>query len=90
MKRQYADNYIEHLVAQALKLGMSQGSYLRIEYKYGFELFGSYETWAGGWEIVDLQVNDKRGFPLTVSNRSLIDGLKIWASKRKELTDDNN
>lgn len=45
----------------------------RIEYCYGFEFFGAYETWQGGYTVT--------GLGHTASNIQLEVALKMWAAK---------
>jgi len=40
---------VDLIVAQTLRLGTDSGTFLLVEYVYGFERFGAYETWRGGW-----------------------------------------
>ena len=77
------------VVARTLKLGMDSGTFLLIEYVYGFELFGSYETWRGGWRITDPKVRDFRHnrqgtFQLTVESARIEDAIRQWATARAE------
>ena len=88
MKSQPIDG-IDLTVAQTLRLGMDSGTFLLIEYVYGFELFGSYETWRGGWRVTDPTVRDFRHnrqgtFQLTVESARIEDAITQWATARAE------
>lgn len=62
-------------------LGMAaNGTYLRIEYIYGFEYFNTrpyhnYETWSDGYRVID-EAND-----IKVEREDLDQALKEWAQK---------
>ena len=76
-------------VAQTLRLGMDSGTFLQIEYVYGFELFGAYETWRGGWRVTDPKVMDwrlgrKGRFPLSVQDERLETAISLWAKARED------
>lgn len=80
---------IDLTVMQTLRLGMDSGTFLRIEYVYGFEMFGAYETWRGGWRITDPQVMDfrmkRRGtLPLQVQDERLEQAIAKWVTAREE------
>jgi hypothetical protein len=77
---------IEQLMCRTLRLGMSDGTFLKIEYVYGFELFNTrpyhcYETWCGGWEITDERNAIK------IRDEKLESGLKRWAEKAGPIID---
>ena len=49
---------LDRVVPWIQRLGMSDGTFLKLEYVYGFEKFNTrpyhnYETWAGGWRVTD-------------------------------------
>ena len=72
-------NPLDQLIRKTLSyLGMSDGSFLKIEYVYGFEKFNTrayhnYETWAGGYRITD-EVNNIR-----LEREDLDDAIKAWS-----------
>ena len=72
-------NHLDQLIRKTLSyLGMSDGSFLKIEYVYGFEKFNTrayhnYETWAGGYRVTD-EVNNIR-----LEREDLDDAIKDWA-----------
>lgn len=70
---------LDQLIRRTLKLGMDDGTFLRIEFVYGFEKFNTrayhnYETWAGGYRITD----ERNG--ITLEREDLDDALKAWAT----------
>lgn len=88
MKYQPLDG-VDLKVAQTLRLGMDSGTFLQIEYVYGFELFGSYETFRGGWRVTDPKVMDFRHkrqgkFPLTVEDQRIEAAITKWVAAREE------
>lgn len=65
---------VDKQIVQTLALGMTaDADYLVIRYHYGFELFGSYETWAGGY-IVEDKFNN-----IQTSDRLLDVAVSKWA-----------
>lgn len=79
-------NELDKLIRRTLRLGMDSGSFLTIEFVYGFEKFNTspyhnYETWAGGYRVTDPRFN------ITVEREDLDDALKAWADKVQEARD---
>lgn len=73
-------NELDQLIQRTLRLGMSDGTFLKIEYIYGFEKFNTrsyhnYETWAGGYRVSDTISNT------VVEREDLDDAVKAWAVK---------
>lgn len=72
-------NPLDQLIRRTLSyLGMSDGSFLKIEYVYGFEKFNTrsyhnYDTWAGGYRVTD-EVNNIR-----LEREDLDDAVQLWA-----------
>jgi len=72
-------NELDTLIRRTLRLGMEDnGSYLRIDFLYGFELFNTrayhnYETWSGGYRVTD----ERNG--IQVQSEDLDDALQLWA-----------
>ncbi|MGE3341531.1 MAG: hypothetical protein AB7J46_06580 [Candidatus Altimarinota bacterium] len=61
-------------------LGMTDGTFLKIEFVYGFEKFNTrpyhnYETWAGGYRITD----ERNG--ITLEREDLDDAIAEWAEE---------
>ena len=57
-------NPLDKLIRQTLRLGMDHGTFLKIEFIYGFEMFNTrpyhnYETWSGGYRVEDERFNIK-------------------------------
>lgn len=80
---------IDLKVLRALQLGMDSGTFLKIEYVYGFEMFGAYETWRGGWRITDPKLNDYRWnrkgrLPLIIEAERIEDAVDRWIAAREE------
>ena len=80
---------IDLTVVRTLQLGMSDGVFLQIEYIYGFEKFGAYETWRGGWRVSDPKVMDFRHkrqgkFPLMVEAERIEDAITQWVAARED------
>lgn len=72
-------NELDQLIQRTLRLGMDSGTFLKIEYVYGFELFNTrpyhnYETWAGGYRVTDTITNT------IVQREDLDDAVKAWAT----------
>lgn len=70
-------NELDKLIRQTLKLGMDSGTFLKIEYVYGFEKFSTrpyhnYETWAGGYRVTDPRHD------LVIEEEDLDDALLKW------------
>lgn len=70
-------NELDRLIQRTLKLGMDSGTFLKIEYIYGFEKFNTrpyhnYETWAGGYRVTDTRNN------VVVEREDLDDALLTW------------
>lgn len=66
---------IDQIIRRTMNLGMDDGPpKLVIEYVYGFEKFGSYETWAGGYRIVDHK------HQLVVERADLDNAVRFWAA----------
>ena len=78
-------NPIDQLIRKTLSyLGMSDGSFLKIEYIYGFEKFNTrsyhnYDTWAGGYRVTD-EVNNIR-----LEREDLDDALQEWSDLVKKV-----
>lgn len=77
-------NPLDTLIRQTLRLGMNEGTFLRIEFIYGFEKFNTrpyhnYETWSGGYRVTDEQCC------IVVEREDLDDALNEWATKRSAL-----
>lgn len=75
-------NPLDQLIRQTLKLGMDQGTFLKIEFIYGFEKFNTrpyhnYETWSGGYRVTD-ELHD-----IIVSAEDLDDALYAWKRQRE-------
>jgi hypothetical protein len=73
-------NRLDQLIRRTLRLGITSGTFLTIEYVYGFELFTSrpyhnYETWAGGYRVTDARHH------ITVEREDLDDALQVWATR---------
>jgi hypothetical protein len=71
-------NPIDQKIRQTLRLGMSNGTFLKIEFVWGFELFNTrayhnYETWSGGYRITD----ERHG--VIVEKEDLDDAIDAWA-----------
>lgn len=80
---------VDRTVAQTLRLGMDSGTFLQLEYVYGFERFGAYETWRGGWRVTDPKVMDFRHnrqgkFPLTVEHERMDGAIAAWVKARED------
>jgi len=73
---------VDQIVAQTLQLGMDSGTFLTIEYVYGFERFGAYETWRGGWRVTDPKVLNAQGHPVSVEAERLDDAIARWVAAR--------
>lgn len=82
---------IDDIVRRTLRLGMDSGTFLKIEYVYGFEKFNNrpyhcYETWCGGWVVTDPNMpwpwNPK--LPWTTKNENLESAIKEWATQREK------
>lgn len=70
-------NPLDRLIQTTLKLGMDSGTFLKIEYIYGFEMFNTrpyhnYETWSGGYRVTD----ERAG--IVVESEDLDDALLLW------------
>lgn len=63
-------------IRRALKSGMEDGIFVTIEYVYGFELFGAYENWRGGWKVT--------GRDQSYTHEYLEDAIEGWAKKVDE------
>jgi hypothetical protein len=79
-------NELDQLIRRTLRLGMDSGTFLKIEYIYGFELFNTrpyhnYETWAGGYRVTDTITNTY------VEREDLDDAVKEWAAIAGPLID---
>lgn len=79
-------NELDTLIRRTLRLGMDHGTFLTIEFIYGFEMFNTrpyhnYETWSGGYRVSDPRFN------VTVEREDLDDALKAWADKVNEMRD---
>lgn len=77
------------IVPWKLGLGMSDGTFLKLEYIYGFEKFNTrpyhnYETWAGGWRVTD----EKNG--ITFEEEYLEKAIEMWMRKAKEKNEPPN
>jgi len=80
---------VDLIVAQTLRLGTDSGTFLLVEYVYGFERFGAYETWRGGWRVTDPKVMDFRHnrqgkYPLTAESERIEDAIAKWVVARSE------
>lgn len=70
-------NELDKLIRTTLKLGMDEGTFLKIEFVYGFEKFNTrpyhnYETWAGGYRVTDTK------HKIEVEREDLDDALLAW------------
>ena len=70
-------NELDRLIRTTLKLGMDEGTFLKIEFIYGFEMFNTrpyhnYETWAGGYRVTDEK------HQIEVEREDLDDALLAW------------
>src|SRR5688500_4637115 len=79
-------NELDQLIQRTLRLGMDDGTFLKIEYIYGFEKFNTrpyhnYETWAGGYRVSDTITN------ISVEREDLDDAVKAWANKAGPIID---
>ena len=79
-------NELDTLIRRTLRLGMDDGTFLKIEFIYGFEKFNTrpyhnYETWAGGYRVTDDHHN------IRVEREDLDDALKEWAKRVEDLRD---
>lgn len=79
-------NELDTLIRRTLRLGMDHGTFLTIEFIYGFEKFNTrpyhnYETWSGGYRVSDPR------FIITIEREDLDDALKAWADKVNEMRD---
>lgn len=79
-------NELDKLIRTTLKLGMDSGTFLKIEYIYGFEMFNTrpyhnYETWSGGYRVTDEHHN------IVIAAEDLDDALIAW-KKQLECTHD--
>ena len=63
-------------IRQTLDAGMEDGTLLTIEYIYGFELWGAYETWRGGYRV--------SGRGIKYEAMHLEDAVNGWAAKVKQ------
>lgn len=77
-------NELDQLIQRTLRLGMDDGTFLKIEYIYGFEKFNTrpyhnYETWAGGYRVTD----DRFGF--FIEREDLDDAIKTWAKRVEDI-----
>jgi hypothetical protein len=77
-------NPLDALIRRTLRLGMDDGTFLHIEYIYGFEKFNTrpyhnYETWAGGYRVTDER------HKIMVEREDLDDALEAWALRVKKL-----
>lgn len=73
-------NPLDVLIQRTCRLGMDAGTFLTIEYIYGFEKFNTrpyhnYETWSGGYRVSDPR------FGLKVEREDLDDALAEWAKQ---------
>lgn len=78
-------NPLDQLIRKTLSyLGMSDGTFLKIEFIWGFEKFNTrpyhnYETWAGGYRVTDEKNN------ICLEREDLDDALILWADIVKRL-----
>lgn len=73
-------NELDVTIRRTLRLGMDRGTFLKIEFIYGFEMFNTrpyhnYETWSGGYRVTD----DR--FGIVVEREDLDDAINEWATK---------
>ena len=81
-------NPLDQLIRKTLRLGMDHGTFLKIEFIYGFELFNTrsyhnYETWSGGYRVTD----ERNG--IIVEREDLDDAVLEWSvlmEKERELS----
>lgn len=71
---------IDILMSQAFD-GMIDQEILQIKYIVGFEKFGSYETWGGGWVVSGKGLGTKE---IVASDSRIELAVKRWLKKYKE------
>lgn len=76
-------NPLDQLIRRTLNLGMSDGTFLTIDFIWGFEKFNTrpyhnYETWSGGYRVTDPKM-DK-----SFQAEDLDDALMKWAKVRTD------
>lgn len=65
---------LDKLIRQTLRMGMHDGApVFEIHFVYGFEKFGSYESWEGGYRVVDHKNQ------LSIEDGDLDGALFLWA-----------
>lgn len=76
---------INSLVSRTLKLGMDSGTFLQINYRYGFEQDSCcYETWCGVWEVSDpvnkdFRFSRKGQHPIRTVGKTIEVAIQRWA-----------